>query len=214
MAAIAVGAYFVLGGGSGSGSDIADDGAHKLTTPATVVDDTYKKSDGADASDGMTSEDKADFEKWGVQNPKDVSAGYEQGSGLTVKNLSFSGAYGTIDDPEAVVDAMFAKLKTESEKNQSGDDTTGKMIGSPEQVTPTGFSNGIMKCQVAEITNNDTSATDTAKTLKMPMCIWGDHSTVAVVTAFSYAELISGGGSIDDTASLAAKIRNDVRVKA
>ncbi len=44
MAALAVGAYFVLGG-SGGGSDVADDGPHKLTTPATVLSE-YKKKDG------------------------------------------------------------------------------------------------------------------------------------------------------------------------
>ena len=48
----------------------------------------------------------------------------------------------------------------------------------------------------------------------MPMCVWGDHSTVAVVSAFSFSDLTTGGPSVDDTASLAAKLRNDVRVKA
>ena len=117
------------------------------------------------------------------------------------------------DHPEAVVDAMFAKVKTESEKDKT---TEGKMIGSPEKVTPAGFSNGIMKCQIAEIENTDTSSTGAgaAKTIKMPMCIWGDHSTVAVVSAFGIAELAAGnGGTVESTSSLAAKLRNDVRVK-
>jgi hypothetical protein len=214
VAAVAVGAYFVVGKGSSGGSDVADDGAHKLTTPATVINGTYKKSDSADSADEMTAEDKSDFEKWGVKNPTDVSSGYEQGTGLSAKNLSFSGVYGTIDDPEAVVDAMFAKVKSESEKDKNAE---GTMIGSPEAVHPSGFSNGIMKCQVAEFKNDSSASTGAgaAKTVKMPMCIWGDHSTVAVVTSFGLAQLASGdGGSVDDTAALAAKLRNDVRVKA
>lgn len=178
-----------------------------------MINGEYKKSDGAGSADSMTADDKADFEKWGVKDPKDVSAGYAKGTGLSANNLSFSGVYGTIDDPEAVVDAMFAKVKSESQKDS---ESGGKMIGSPETVHPSGFSNGIMKCQVAEIQNDSsTSGAGAAKTIKMPMCVWGDHSTVAVVTAVSIADFASGnGGSVDNTSSIAAKLRNDVRVKA
>lgn len=213
MAAIAVGAYFVIGGGGGSGS-VSDDGPHKLTAPATVIGGTYKKADSSNSPDSMSDDDLSDFQKWGVKNAKDVSAGYQNGTGLTAKNLTFGGVYGTIDDPEAVVDAMFAKIKSESEKDKSDE---GRLIGSPETVHPSGFSNGIMKCQVAEFTNDDTASkgAGAAKSVKMPICIWGDHSTVADVTAFSFAAMAAGNaGSIDETADLAAKLRNDVRVKA
>ncbi|MFE6621535.1 hypothetical protein [Streptomyces sp. NPDC057740] len=216
VAAIGVGAYFVIGGGGGAGG-IEDDGAHTLTAPSTVLSGEYKKADSAGSADSMNDDDMADFEKWGVKDAKDVSAGYQKGTGLSAKNLSFSGVYGTIDDPEDVVDEMFAKMKTESEKDKSGGDSTGKLVGSPEEVSPSGFENGVMKCQVAEVTNSDSSSTDAGvpQTMKMPMCIWGDHSTLALVMAFGVAELASGdGGSVDDTAALAAKLRNDVRVKA
>ena len=112
---------------------------------------------------------------------------------------------------------MFAKVKSESQKDTSGDSGKGKMIGSPEKVSPAGFKDGIMKCQIAQIDNTSSSSSSAgaANTIKMPMCIWDDHSTVAVVTNFGFADLASGnGGSIDDTASVAAKLRNDVRVKA
>ncbi|MFE9097658.1 hypothetical protein [Streptomyces sp. NPDC007264] len=214
VAAIAVGAYFLASGsGSGSGA-VADDGPHKLTAPDKVIDGTYKKSDSSESPDSMSDKDLADFQKWGVKNPKDVSAGYQNGTGLAAKNLTFGGVYGTIDDPEAVVDAMFAKIKSESEKDKTA---KGQLLGSPETVHPSGFSNGIMKCQVAQFENDKTSgaAAGAAKTVKMPICIWGDHSTVADVTAFNFAALAAGtGGSIDETADLAAKLRNDVRVKA
>ncbi|MFI1165111.1 hypothetical protein ACH4UM_16225 [Streptomyces sp. NPDC020801] len=213
VAAIAVGAYFVLSG-SGS-SSVADDGPHKLITPATVINGTYKKSNSS-GSDSMSDSDLADFKKWGVKDPKDVGAGYVNGTGLTAKNLSFRGVYGTIDDPEAVVDAMFAKLKSQSEKDPGSGKTKGKLLGSPETVHPSGF-NGIMKCQVAQIDSTDPSSTgaSAAKSIKMPLCVWGDHSTVVDVTAFSLAGLAGGdGGTTEQTADLAAKLRNDVRVKA
>ncbi|MFK0151820.1 hypothetical protein ACIQVL_06500 [Streptomyces sp. NPDC090499] len=211
VAAVAVGAYFVLAGSNG-GDGIKDDGAHKLTTPATVVNGTYKKSDSADTSGGLTDSDVSDFEKMGVKNPKSVSAGYGSGSGLTTKSLSFAGVYGTIDDPEAVVDAMFAKVKSESEKSGSTD--RSKLVGSPETVSPAGFANGIMKCQVVQIDNSSGASAGEPTTLKTPMCIWGDHSTVAIVTAFSYANLAGSDSSlVAGNADIAAKLRNEVRVK-
>ncbi|MEU3031849.1 hypothetical protein ACPCBC_33740 [Streptomyces incarnatus] len=217
VAAIVVGAVLLLGGSDGS-STVADDGAHKLITPATVINGTYTKQDGSDGSSGgLSDSDKSDFQKWGVQNPTEVSSSYETGTGLTKKGLSFSGVYGTVKDPEAVVDAMFAKIKTEASKDQSDSATKGKMLGSPETVHPAGFSNGVMKCQVAQIdsSGSSSSASGMPKSFKMPVCIWGDHSTVAFVSDYSVASLASGqSGSLDDTAELAAKLRNDVRVKA
>ena len=52
------------------------------------------------------------------------------------KLVTFSGVYGTIDDPEKVVDAMFAKMKTEAEKDRL---QGGKLVGSPKAYTPAGF---------------------------------------------------------------------------
>ncbi|MDX2545439.1 hypothetical protein ACOT81_15690 [Streptomyces sp. WI04-05B] len=205
VAAVAVGAYFVLSGGSSGGSDIADDGAHKLTAPATVLDGEYKKS-GNSESDGLTADEIKDAESWGVQNPKDVSAMYASGEGLTAKNVMFSGVYGTIDDPEKVVDAMFAQMKAESTKSGSADD--GKLVGSPQEFTPAGFDNGVMKCQEIE-------TSESGKTTKMPFCIWGDHSTLSYVLTYDLAALTVGkSATMEEAAEFAAKLRKEVRVKA
>jgi hypothetical protein len=214
VAAIAVGAYFLIGGGGGG--SVADDGPHKLIAPAAVINGTYAKNADAGSSDTMTDSDRSDFEKWGVSNPQQVTGVYDSGTGLTKKGLNFKGVYGTIKDPEAVVDAMFAKAKAGSEKNQSGDSGfQGKLIGSPQTVNPSGLSNAVMKCQVAQLDTSGSAQSGVPKTVKMPVCIWGDHSTVGLVTAYSVASIASGdGGTVDDTASLAAKLRNDVRVKA
>ncbi len=206
MAAIAVGAYFALSGGSSGGSDIADDGAHKLTDAGDRARRHVQEgATAATPADEMTDKEIKEAEAWGVQNPKNVSAGYTSGSGLTAKNLMFSGVYGTIDDPEKVVDAMFAKMKTESEKDSS---FNGKLVGSPAAFTPAGFENGVMKCQHIESTESGT-------TTRMPVCIWGDHSTLSYVISYDIASMTAGGGgSLDDASALAAKLRADVRVKA
>lgn len=113
--------------------------------------------------------------------------------------------YGTIDDPEKVVDAMFAQMQKDAKSESSSD---GKLVGSPQEVTPAGFSNGIMKCQNIE-------SSESGKTTRMPFCIWGDHSTLAYVLSFDIASLSAGKStSIADAAALTAKVRNDVRVKA
>ncbi|MFE3168651.1 hypothetical protein [Streptomyces sp. NPDC059224] len=204
VAAIAVGAYFALGSSGGSAGSVADDGPHKLTAPAVVIDGAYKKQ-GNSESGKLTSSDVKDAEGWGIHDPKDVSASYVQGSGLTAKSLTFSGVYGTIDDPGKTVDAMFAETKAESAKS----DSEGKLVGEPRTFKPAGFE-GIMKCQ--EIESKDSS---TGKSTTMPFCVWGDHSTVAYVFAYDLAAIATGkSGSMDDTASLTAKLRDDVRVKA
>lgn len=166
----------------------------------------------------MTQSDLKDAEKWGIKNPKDVDASYQSGSEddpLSAKALSFGGVYGQIDDPEKVVDAMFAYLKTQSQKEQSSDDSTGELVGSPKAVTPEGLDGAVMKCQNVKIKDNDPSATAKGpKEINVPVCIWGDHSTVAFTTAVDVAGALTGKGTdLDEAASIAAKLRNDVRVK-
>ncbi|MET9120907.1 hypothetical protein [Streptomyces sp. NPDC004528] len=201
VAVIAVGAALLLGGGGGS--SVADDGAHKLTAPAVVIDGTYKKS--GDAKSGtMSQSDIKDAESWGVKNPKDISATYQNGSPLNGKLVTFSGVWGSIDDPEKVIDAMFANTEKESKKGSASD---GKLVGSPQKMTPAGFKNGVMKCQFVETEAN-------SKTTRMPICIWGDHSTVAYVVSYDMASVLKGkSGSMDVAAETASKLRDDVRVK-
>lgn len=204
--AVIGGGVYALTSGGGSGS-VADDGkTYKLTTPATVLDGTYKKSpDQGDAD--MTSQDIKDFESYGVKSPKKGGGSYTAGESASQKMLSFNGVYGTIDDPEAVVDAMFSKLKEETDK---GDDKDGKLVGSPEAYSPAGFENGVLKCQGSE----GSASKSGGKTVTIPFCIWGDHSTVAVVVNIDMAGLVLGKGvSLEEAAGTAAKLRNDVRVE-
>ncbi|MEU6671730.1 hypothetical protein [Streptomyces sp. NPDC046727] len=208
VAAVAVGAYFVLGGSGGS--DVADDGPHKLTTPSTVLTE-YKKKDGS--GDTMTESDLKDAEKWGVHDPKDVSAKYESGdedNPLSKKMINFGGVYGTIDDPEKAVDAMFAYMKTESQKESDSD---ASLKGEPKAYEPAGLDGAILKCQQATAPTGSSSGGP--KDVTMTICIWGDHSTLGMVMPVDLANLMAGRSSDPATdAELAAKFRKEVRVKA
>ncbi|PKW07811.1 hypothetical protein SAMN05428944_5109 [Streptomyces sp. 1222.5] len=208
VAAVAVGAYFVLGG-SGS-SDVADDGPHKLTTPATVLTE-YKKSKSDSGS--MTDKDLKDAAKWGVQDPHDVSAGYESGDAdnpLSKKAINFAGVYGTIDDPGKTVDAMFAYMKSESQKDS---DSGASLKGEPTVYTPDGLDGAVLKCQQASAPTGSSSGGP--KDVTMTICIWGDHSTLGFVMPMDIASLVAGRSSDPAAdAALVAKFRNEVRVKS
>ncbi|MCH0566747.1 hypothetical protein [Streptomyces sp. MUM 2J] len=211
VAAIAVGAYLVIGGGGG-GSDVADDGPHKLTTPETVLGD-YKKSEGDSST--MSDEDMKDAEKWGVHNPRDVSAAYQAGDAdnpLSQRMIQFGGVYGTIDDPEKTVDAMFAYMKTQSKDGGSDDDVT--LVGEPKTYKPASLDGAVLKCQQAKVDNSDGGAGQ-PKEISMSVCIWGDHSTLGFVMPMEFASLAAGRSADPEAdAELAAKLRNEVRVKA
>lgn len=209
MAAIAVGAYLVIGGGGGGGgSDIADDGAHKLSTPATVLTD-YKKSASADG-DGFSADDVKDAEKYGVKNAKDVSATYQSGDTtnyLAMKMVNFMGVYGDIDDPEKVVDAMFGEMKKSAEK-----DSEGEAVGSPKAYTPAGLDGAVLKCQETKVSDSSGSG---PSSISMPVCIWGDHSTLGVVIPIDMADAMAGkAADLSGAADMTAKLRKEVRVKA
>ncbi|MFI0962122.1 hypothetical protein ACH4S8_12065 [Streptomyces sp. NPDC021080] len=208
VAAIAVGAYLVLGGSSSS--SVADDGPHKLTTPATVLGGEYKKSTDAGDSGGMSEKDLKDAEGWGVKNPKDVSAAYQSGdksNPLAAKQIEFGGVWGTIDNPEATVDNMFAGMKKEQQKDGTKD---GEFIGSPKAYTPSELDGAVLKCQEIKVNNSQTGP----KSFTMPVCIWGDHSTIGYVLPLDLASMMVGKGSTPEAAAeIAAKLRNDVRVK-
>ncbi|MEU5996897.1 hypothetical protein ABZ837_03600 [Streptomyces sp. NPDC047197] len=212
VAAIGAGVWwFTAGNGSGS---VADDGkTYKLTAPASVLGGEYKKADSSGGGGGMSSSDLKDLEKQGVSNPKDVFAAYNYGEGSTMKSLNYSGVYGEIDDPEKVVDAMFAEM----EKNAAKDSGTGmKLIGSPEEFTPDGFENGIMKCQEAEFKMGEVGPEDEGvpNSFKTPMCVWGDHSTVAYAAYSDVAATASGADiKLENVASLVTNLRDDVRVE-
>lgn len=211
LAVIAGGAYFLVGGGS---SSVADDGkTYKLTTPATVLDGAYTKGSGS-GSNGMSDSDAAEAKKWGVTDATQTGAGYTAGEGTTQKTLNFSGFYGQIEDPENVVDAMFAEMKKNSEKSSSGEEAP-ELVGEPQEFTPAGFENGVLKCQNMKLTMTGAgTAAGGPSSFTLPVCIWGDHSTLVYTGSSDAAAVLTGKGmSLDDAATQAAKLREEVRVE-
>ncbi|MET8969103.1 hypothetical protein ACWEP8_35600 [Streptomyces hydrogenans] len=206
VAAIAVGAYFLIGGGGGA--SVADDGAHKLITPETVLTE-YKKDAKGSESDGKEALKEA--EKNGVKNAKSVDASYKAGdesNPLAGKLLSFSGLYGEIEDPEKVVDALFASIKVEAEKDKDG----GELVGSPQAFTPAEAEGSVLKCQQAK---GEADASAGTPAFSMNFCVWADHSTVGFVVPMDMSAILTGkGGSLEEAATITAKFRKEVRVKA
>ncbi|MFD9864788.1 hypothetical protein [Streptomyces alboflavus] len=213
VAAIGVGAYFVLGGSDSSSSGtVKDDGPHKLTTPETVIDGEFKKDAGSGGGFGGINTDKA--EKAGVKNAKDVGADYQSGNKdnpLSIKALNFGGVYGEIDDPESVVDKMFANAKKEQGKG-SGPKTT--VVGDPKSYNPSELDGAVMKCQEMKVDTSGSANSSAPKETSAAVCIWGDHSTIGFTVNIDVASAMAGkSADLGDAAEKTAKLRKDARVK-
>ncbi|MFE9250349.1 hypothetical protein [Streptomyces sp. NPDC007088] len=208
VAAVAVGAYVAFGTGDG-GSSVADDGPHKLTTPAKVLGE-YQRFTPQKAPEPASDSDAKDLAHSGVSDAKAVSATYttvdlsdpssvDPEEAAAGKALSFVGLFGKVKDPEEAVDATFAQMR------KSKDDDKLKLLGDPEAVKPDSLDGAVMKCQKVEAPNSTTG-----KTVRQYMCLWADHSTIGlVVPADGATETLS----LDDSAKVAADLRGDVRVK-
>ncbi|MFE3152034.1 hypothetical protein ACFXJ6_36195 [Streptomyces sp. NPDC059218] len=207
LAVIGGGVYFLTGGGGG----LSDDGPHTLTTPATVLSE-YKRVSKDGASQQQDTEVTKELTNSGIENGRSVTGIYSTAdltkidpsnpadpSLLTAKGISFIGAYGKISDPTKALDTFFAALQKSASESK---DT--KIIGSPEEVSPSGFENGIMKCQAA------TGMDVMTKKMKTDwFCAWSDYSTMAMVSPGQ------GGGSVDkDTAAkITTDLRKEIRIK-
>ncbi len=214
VAAIAAGAYFVIGGGGGAGG-IADDGAHKLTTPETVLTE-YKRvsDDGAGASDDSA----AELEKSGVKDgksvigfystadlsgydPADPSTAPDPSEAATARSVTFAGAYGDIEDPAAALDTFFANFeKSSKEGSSSSTGARSELVGEAEEVDLDGAA---MKCQAAKGTDLATKQEKTDW-----FCAWADYSTIAMVSPGDATK----GVTKDVAADITAKVREEVRV--
>ncbi|EST35653.1 hypothetical protein N566_17475 [Streptomycetaceae bacterium MP113-05] len=193
VGAIIVAIVLSMGGG---GSDVADDGAHKIETPPTVLGD-YKKID-----QGIKEMSASEMENAGVSNGTAASGNYNtidpsdpnlDPSDLTsMKALALIGAYGEVDDPEAAVDSVFEDPPTENME----------LVGTAEEQSPSNF-NGYMKCQAVKATGQTVPGAPS----DYQICAWGDNSTIAVVTMANG----TGSPSIEEAAQLTADVREEVR---
>ncbi|WP_327291114.1 hypothetical protein [Streptomyces sp. NBC_01198] len=206
LAAIGAGVFFVTKGDSGGG--IKNDGKkYRLTMPNAVATD-YKKTD-ADEDGGFDASDLATLKSLGVSDPKTAQADYAIGDANTGKVLEVAGVYGTVKDPQKVVDGMFAKMKKDAAKKES-DGTTHELVGEPQKVHPAGMDDAALECQQVKYTIP-------AQKLSFPttICLWADYSTVAYTVTLDLAEVQAGSAtamSYDDAGALAQRVRKDVRV--
>lgn len=187
---LVVGALVVVGaiiGGLFFFGVIGGGGDKKLTTPKTVaggyklVESQAKERTGKGKgfSDGMggKKEQVPGFEQKGS-----VQAPYKSGS----KTLSFVGGYGTLDDPEKGVDWMLEKM------NKQLSSMGGKSQGEAKEFTPGGFDGDVLKCQTFKIGPTAQS-----------FCVWGDDSTIALV---SVQDPSGTPATAEETADLAGKL--------
>ncbi|MFJ8163230.1 hypothetical protein ACIRBY_20210 [Streptomyces sp. NPDC096136] len=211
VAVIGGAGWWFLGGGAGGVSDATK--GYKLVAPASVGEfqknPSYKETP-------ITDKDKQDAEAAGIKNPTKVGMSYLSGdpkTPLTNKTLTFNGLYGEIADPEKTVDGYFAMAKLNLSK--SNDKMTADLVGSPKEITPSGFKGAVLKCQEIKFTSKDPKATGGIKEFGAPICIWGDYSTLAVISAGDTASAVAGklGYTLEQDADFAAKLYNTARVK-
>lgn len=211
LVAVGVGVFFATKGGSGGGSALKDDGKkYKLITPDTVAG-SYKKSPDSSSSDGFDDSDIQKMKALGVTNAQNVSAGYTSGSELSGKLLEFSGVYGTVKDPKAVVDGMFADARAKSKTDKpDSDGSKQELVGDTQTVHPAGADDAVMECQQVKFTDGSSG-----KSITTSICMWADYSTVGYVVPIDAAAMMTGSGgstSVSAAADLTAQVRKDVRV--
>ncbi|WP_030564075.1 hypothetical protein [Streptomyces aureocirculatus] len=221
VAAIGVGAYFVLGGSDSGGSGkVKDDGPHKLTTPETVLTEYKKKPGASGEGSDMSAEQTKNAAKFGVKNPKDIAAQYGTGNEdnpLAQKILQFNGVYGEIEDPAAVVDKMFAEAKKKSEESDGS--STGRkvtVVGEPKSYNPSALDGAVMKCQEMKYSLGSSSSGESQgpKEMSMATCIWGDNSTIGLVVTTTVADALANkAADLEGGAEKAADFRKEARVK-
>ncbi|MGW6943766.1 hypothetical protein ACWGF3_32825 [Streptomyces xanthophaeus] len=212
VALIAAGGWYFLGSGSSSGNVSADTKGYKLVAPETV--DDFKK-DPKYTEPTFKDTEKKELEAAGMKDPQQVGMNYQSGdpkNPLSAKGINFKGYYGELADPEKTVDGYFAMAKLNAAKDSK--EAEVELIGSPKTINPAGFKGAVLKCQEIKVTPKDTTAKG-PKDLTLPVCIWGDYSTLSMVTATDLASVLAGkpGYTLEQTAEFAAKLYNTARVK-
>ncbi|GLV97024.1 hypothetical protein [Streptomyces lavendulae] len=211
VAVIGGAGWWFLGGGSGGSVSDATKG-YKLVAPESV--DDFKK-DPKYQDKPLTDKDRQELEAVGIKNPTRVGMDYVSGDPknlLTAKGLNFQGLYGDLADPEKSVDAYFATAKLKAGEDKSA---SVELIGSPKAVTPSGFSGAVMKCQEMKFSFKTSTNPKAPKEMTAPICIWGDYSTLGMVSASDVASIMANkpGYTLEQTADLAAKVYKTSRVK-
>ncbi|MBB5934895.1 hypothetical protein [Streptomyces zagrosensis] len=188
----AVGGYLLFGGGDGGGP-------YELSTPDTVASNYQRVGEGKDESN-LTPAGKAQLKEIPVvEDAHPVSANYQTPG---KKKLQFSGVWGKVTNSERAADLALAVIT-----KALVEDGTAETVGSPQKFTPAGFDGDVLKCQELKFTSPQGAIT-------APACVWGDDSTVGVTVMADPAAVVTGAGmTLDEAATLTAKVRTDARVE-
>ncbi|MFI1797259.1 hypothetical protein ACH427_07860 [Streptomyces sp. NPDC020379] len=184
---------------------------YKLTAPDTLADD-YKK-DTSDPGTGFDAKALGELKDFGMADPQSVNGNYTSGTDKRAqKILRFAGAWGTsVRGPEALVDGLFKSARDGAAK-ETDPDSKIEFEGSPRRMTPDGLGDdAVMKCQMTKQSLGPT----TTRSLRMPLCVWADSSTVGTVFALDTSLMVRGQElSLDSAAGRVATFRERVRVPA
>ncbi|GAA0328973.1 hypothetical protein [Streptomyces blastmyceticus] len=182
---------------------------YKLTAPDTLADD-YKK-DTSDLGSGFDSKALDELKGFGMADPQGANGNYKSGTDKRAqKMLRFSGAWGaSVRSPEALVDGLF-KSATDGAAKETDPNEKIEFEDSPRRMKPDGLGDDtVLKCQMTKQSLGPT----TGKTLRMPLCIWADSSTVGTVFALDTSLIVQGQDlSLDSAAGRVATFRERVRV--
>jgi len=206
------------GGGSASGSGIADGTkGYMLVAPETV--DAYTKSDSGSAPG------KKDAEALGVGNAGVVSGIYHAPStdpGDPAKvggtRLHFDGFHGGIADPVRALDHYLATIGDKGLKGTGPAPGIGiRPVGRAETVQLAGIEGALMKCQDMEVTRSKgEEASKGVAEFRFPVCAWVDHSTLGGVRVLGLAQMTNGGEGAppEEVAALTVRFYDTARQRA
>jgi hypothetical protein len=182
LAAAGGGLFVALGGGGGG---VSDDGkTYTLTTPEEVAGLTLDFPMGEDLFT------EAQATGLGVRRNGDAGGIYSAQSPAgdsAVARATFGGLHGTVEDPEAAVDAFFS-----SGAGPFTEEGDAALTGEVRSVSPEGSDNSVMKCQVLENTGEPVEG----QTNSAPLCAWADYDTFGFVLA-DRAEAEDGTGTVE-----------------
>ncbi|MFG2832301.1 hypothetical protein ACGFWI_33375 [Streptomyces sp. NPDC048434] len=203
VAAIGLGAYFAFGSGGGEVKP------YTISLPKKLLSGQFTKTQRAGNSGTEDFTNDKEAKALGITNAKGVSSGYRGDGGL---QLTISGVYGTVADPEGTVGQVLAKVDEGQKKSFAGRDAKIEDVTPTTQYSPSGFDGAVMKCRTQKITlsQGGVSVPVTAST-----CVWGDSSAIGIVQVAA-APSPTGGTtattpSAEQLSEKTAKIRSEVR---
>ncbi|MGP8301780.1 hypothetical protein ACTPOK_28445 [Streptomyces inhibens] len=202
VAAIGVGAYFVFG----SGGDVKP---YTISLPEKLLSGQFSKESGSGRSGAEDFTNDKQAKALGITNAKGVSAGYKADGGL---QMTVSGVYGTVADPDGAVGQVFAKIDDGQKKSLAGKDAKVEDVTPTTEYSPSDFDGSVMKCRTQKITvtQGGVTAPITAST-----CVWADNSAIGIIQALvipspSGPATATTPGA-EELSEKTAKIRNAVR---